>query len=103
MPPQFKIFIYSIIKYYMLNCAICEGKIEINNMIHEACYMSMYGSINSKIELHKKQPAKCIICHKTLSPKTTKNYHKKCVLERQEEKRYIIQVCRDIETCTVQY
>jgi hypothetical protein len=89
----------------MSNCAICEGKIEINNIMHEACFISMYGHINSKIELHKKQPPKCVICNRTLPPKTTKNYHKKCVLERQtqDEKRCIIKVSRDIETCTVQY
>ncbi len=100
----------------MYSCSICKEKVDIENYInfingqltnlmHGKCYMNLCKNYKSKIELEKKQPLKCVVCNKTLPPKTTKNYHKKCILEqqKQEEKRNIITVYRDLETCTVQY
>ena len=89
----------------MSDCVICKEKVPIENLIHGKCYMDLCEKNKSKIELEKKQPVNCIVCNKKLSPKTTKNYHKKCILEQQkkEEKRNVITVYRDLETCTVQY
>ena len=87
----------------MSNCLICKQQVDTENVIHGKCYLNLCDQYKSKIILEHKKPKKCIVCDKTLPPKTIGNIHKKCCNEKQKENKLLIQVCRDKSECIIQY
>ena len=87
-------------------CIVCSEELDKKDVfnIHYMCFVRNKREFKA-VEIEYNKVKKCVICNRTLPPKSTKTYHKKCILEqqKQEEKRFIIQVSRDVETCTVQY